>query len=302
MKKKKFTNQFIKAGYIFSISLLILLCYSCTEKKVEKPNILFIAVDDLRPELGCYGNRDIISPNIDRLANSGIVFNNAYCQQSLCNPSRASLLTGMRPDAIKVWDLGTHFRSVVPDAVTLPEFFKNQGYRVEGLGKIFHDNMGDQQSLSHPQKVLEGVSGYPDTTMQRLLRHKMKEIQLRERGVPENQIPGRPRVASTMCVDDPENNFMDGALTEMAIDFIKEFDEPFFLAVGFYKPHLPFVAPRKYFDLYVPEKIPPAKNPFLPEVSPDISMNTMAELKGYADFTGALHPLKAAYHWSKDKC
>ncbi len=287
------TNQFSKAGYIISISLLILLCYSCTEKKVEKPNILFIAVDDLRPELGCYGNGDIIAPNIDRLANSGMVFSNAYCQQSLCNPSRASLLTGMRPDAIKVWDLGTHFRSVVPDVVTLPEFFKNQGYRVEGLGKIFHDNMGDPQSWSHPQKVLEGVTGYPDTTMQRLLGLKIRGIKLREEGVPENQIP-KPRGVSTMSVDKPDNKFPDGAITDLAIDFLEEFDEPFFLAVGFYKPHLPFVAPEKYFDLYDPEKIPPAKNPFLPEDSPDISLNTMVELKGYAEFTGAPSPFEGS--------
>lgn len=255
------------------------------------PNILFIAVDDLRPELGCYGNTEIITPNIDRLAKTGLVLSNAYCQQALCNPSRASLLTGMRPDAIKVWDLSTHFRTAVPDAVTLPEFFKNNGYRVEGLGKIFHDHISqeDPQSWSNPKKQPQSVSGYPDSTMQRLMELKIRGNKLRAEGVPENLIP-QCRSQSTMSVDEPDNKFLDGAITDMAIDIIEEIDKPFFLAVGFYKPHLPFVAPKKYFDLYDPEKIPLATNPYLPLGSPEIAMNSMAELRGYEDFADAPAP------------
>ncbi len=106
-------------------------------------NILFIPVDDLRPELGCYGNSSIQTPNIDRLARQGVIFERAYCQQAVCNPSRASLLTGLRPDSIRVWDLYTNFRKNVPDAITLPQFFKQKGYTTVGLGKTFHNTIPD---------------------------------------------------------------------------------------------------------------------------------------------------------------
>ena len=108
----------------------------------QKPNVLFIAVDDLRPELGCYGKDYIKSPNIDRIAKAGMVFNRAYCQQAVCSPTRSSLMTGTRPDTTKVWDLVTHFRKALPDVVTLQQNFKNNGYFVQGMGKIFHQSGG----------------------------------------------------------------------------------------------------------------------------------------------------------------
>ena len=104
----------------------------------NRPNVLFIAIDDLRPALRCYGDRIAITPNFDRLASRGTVFNRAYCQQAVCSPSRLSLLTGRRPDTIRVWDLRTHFRDTLPDVVTLPQHFKNNGYHTQSLGKIFH--------------------------------------------------------------------------------------------------------------------------------------------------------------------
>ena len=116
----------------------------------SRPNILFIVVDDLRPELGCYGNPIIKSPNIDRLARAGVVFNRAYCQQAVCSPSRSSLLTGTRPDTTKVWDLQTHFRKALPDVVTLPQLFKNNGYFVQGMGKVYHNGYDDPPSWSVP--------------------------------------------------------------------------------------------------------------------------------------------------------
>jgi len=111
-------------------------------------NVLFVVSDDLRPELGCYGNPVIQSPNIDRLARRGLVFNRAYCQQAVCSPSRSSVLTGMRPDTSKVWDLNTHFRKALPDVATLPQFFKNHGYQTRGLGKIYHGGFDDPLSWS----------------------------------------------------------------------------------------------------------------------------------------------------------
>ncbi|MCH1440181.1 MAG: sulfatase-like hydrolase/transferase, partial [Rubripirellula sp.] len=100
----------------------------------QRPNVLFIAVDDLRPTLGCYGDKTAITPHLDRLASVGTVFQHAYCQQALCSPSRLSLLTGKRPDTTRVWDLSTHFREALPDTITLPQFFKQHGYQTQGIG------------------------------------------------------------------------------------------------------------------------------------------------------------------------
>ncbi len=124
-------------------------------KVLAPPNVLFIAVDDLRVELGCYGNRHAITPHIDRLAEQGTLFKRAYCQQTVCNPSRASVLTGMRPDTLEVWDLHTHFRQNKPDAITLPQLFMQNGYHSQCVGKIFHnwrqdDWKGDRVSWACP--------------------------------------------------------------------------------------------------------------------------------------------------------
>ena len=120
------------------------------ESAPSRPNVLFIAVDDLRPEFGAYGASYVQSPNLDRLAKSGVTFHRAYCQQAVCSPTRSSLLTGTRPDTTKVWDLFTHFRTAIPDVVTLPQLFKNNGYFVQGMGKIYHGNFDDPQSWSVP--------------------------------------------------------------------------------------------------------------------------------------------------------
>ena len=110
----------------------------CSIARAEPLNVLFIAIDDLRPALRCYGDKTAITPNMDRLAKHGTLFNRAYCQQAVCCPSRLSLMTGLRPDTIKVWDLNTHFRQALPKTVTLPQHFKNNGYHTRAIGKIFH--------------------------------------------------------------------------------------------------------------------------------------------------------------------
>ena len=123
-----------------------------------RPNILFIAVDDLRPELGCYGNQAARTPSLDRLAAGGMVFNRAYCQQAVCSPSRSSLMTGRRPDATRVWDLETHFRVALPDAVTLPQHFKANGYHCAAISKIYHHGFEDGRSWSEPHWYPSGQS------------------------------------------------------------------------------------------------------------------------------------------------
>ncbi len=136
--------------------VLAVLTETHAQAAPSKPNVLFIAVDDLRPELGCYGNPIIKSPNIDRIARAGVVFNRAYCQQAVCSPSRSSLLTGTRPDTTKVWDLETHFRKALPDVVTLPQHFKKNGYFVQGMGKIYHGGFDDPPSWSVPWTNAQG--------------------------------------------------------------------------------------------------------------------------------------------------
>ncbi len=128
------------------------------ERPPQKPNILFIAVDDLRPELGCYGKDYIKSPNIDRIAKAGMVFNHAYCQQAVCSPTRSSLMTGTRPDTTKVWDLDTHFRKALPNVVTLGQHFKQHGYFVQGMGKIYHGGFDDAPTWSVPWQNPKAVA------------------------------------------------------------------------------------------------------------------------------------------------
>ena len=138
--------------------ILALLFLSATSHADDRLNVLFIAVDDMNCSLGCYGNADVQSPHIDRLAERGVLFERAYCQQAVCNPSRTSVMTGLRPDTVWVWDLRTDFRDAVPDAVTLPQLFKQHGYHTQGIGKIYH-NMGglnDEPSWSVPSVMHEG--------------------------------------------------------------------------------------------------------------------------------------------------
>lgn len=255
-----------------------------------KPNILFISIDDLRPDLGCYGNATIKTPNIDRLAREGMIFSRAYCQMALCNPSRASLLTGKRPDTLKVWDQSTHFREHHPDAVTLPQFFKQKGYRSEGIGKIFHPGLYDPESWTRPQPNIRISSLYMSPETNR--RMSGRERAAKAMGKEEDWIRSVLLGPATEAYDAPDKRYLDAVIAEMAVQKIKDLkkSQPFFLAVGFYRPHLPFVAPKKYWDLYDPEQIPPAENDFLPEGAPLFALNDMSELACYEGLAGIPQP------------
>jgi iduronate 2-sulfatase len=239
-----------------------------------KPNILFIAVDDLRPELGCYGVPVVQSPNIDRLARQGMVFNRAYCQQSVCSPSRSSLLTGTRPDTTKVYDLTTHFRKALPDVVTLPQHFKNNGYFVQGMGKIFHLGLDDPDSWSVASTV--------------------PQVRASQRGPvdPDAKPVSAKRGPPFQAVNMPDNTLFDGELADMAVAALanrKDKSKPFFLAVGFIRPHLPFIAPQKYWDLYDPAKIELAPNPFRPKDAPSYAFAAGDEVRSYANAPKGQH-------------
>ena len=245
-------------------------------------NVLFIAVDDLRTELGCYGVKDVRSPNIDRLAARGLVFDRAYCQQAVCSPSRTSLLTGCRPDTTKVYDLQTHFRKNLPDVVTLPQHFKNNGYFTRSVGKIFHGGLDDKVSWSEPPAKAYRPA-YQLKENQELVTRKReatKEKKFRTPSARYNAMTG-PAYESA---DVPDNAYSDGAIADAAIQMLREAkDRSFFLAVGFLKPHLPFIAPKKYWDMYQRDAIPMAPNPFPPKDAPKMALANWGELRAYED-------------------
>jgi arylsulfatase A-like enzyme len=247
-----------------------------------KPNILFIAADDLRPELGCYGKTWIKSPNIDRLASRGLVFQRAYCQQAVCSPSRTSLLTGLHPDTTKVYDLETHFRKTTPGAVTLPQHFMQHGYHCASMGKIFHNGMNDEKSWSEPHREQVGGRLYVLPENHRLIAQKVRAA--KDKGLVGMRFHNAAKGPPTEIADVPDADYTDGALADHAVKTLARLAEtkkPFFLAVGFMRPHLPFNAPKKYWDLYDPAAIKLADNPFAPKNAPAIAATNWAELRAY---------------------
>ncbi|MCF6341901.1 MAG: sulfatase [Bacteroidales bacterium] len=276
----------------FFTALTMSILFSCsTETRPPKPNILFIPVDDLRPDLGCYGDPTAISPNIDKLAAQGVTFTRTYCQQAVCNPSRVSLLTGLRPDTLRVWDLRTQFRNTLPDVLTLPQYFKNNGYYVWGIGKIFHNIFPDTISWTEKPHV-DGFPFDPDAvylTEENLKKVEEKKHKYIEKGINSIDQLGHwyIKTVATEIADVDDDAYFDGAQTTAALKKMKELaktDQPFFMAVGYYRPHLPFNAPRKYWDLYERDSIPLARNRYLPENSPAYAINRGRELRGYEDF------------------
>lgn len=266
----------------------------------SRPNVLFIAVDDLRPTLGVYGDPDIKSPNIDRLARGGVTFLEAYAQQAVCNPSRVSLMTGLRPDSTRVWDLDTDFRTTVPDVVTLPQYFIRHGYHAVSIGKIYHNVLPDSLSWSEPEIHVDGFPYDPDAVYHHrdnLAIQEAKKAAFRQAGDTARHIDKYGlwylKANATESVDLPDSVYYDGAETNRAVERLGELaklGKPFFFGVGYYRPHLPFNAPKKYWDLYQRDSIPPARNPNVPEDGPVMAMSTMRELRGYADFPDAPNP------------
>lgn len=227
------------------LMLLALCIFASPASTADRPNVLLICVDDLKPMLGCYGDKTIKSPYIDRLAARGMLFENAYCNQAVCAPSRNSLLTGLRPQTLGIYDLGTNFRRSRPDAVTLPQHFKANGYRTEALGKIFHVGHGnheDPASWSVPHWKAD-VIAYA------LTESRAKRGLTREEALFSNKkAQGLPRGTAYESADVADDAYPDGRTADEAIRRLqaahKNSDRPFFLAVGFVKPHLPFCTPN----------------------------------------------------------
>jgi iduronate 2-sulfatase len=301
----------IRLGIVMASFIVVAWHWAAFAAQGGKCNVLFIAVDDLRPELGCYGTPIIKSPHIDALAQTGTVFNRAYCQQAVCSPSRTSLLTGRRPDTTRIYDLQTHFRLHQPDIVTLPQYFKEHGYHTQSLGKIYHGLLDDPQSWSvqswYPK---DHMYGKPENQaavrkMEEQLRSKGKLMQVdaikrdpKTRTVLKISYKGGVRAIGPAWEDPdvPDNALRDGMLADKAIEALGQVkDSPFFLAVGFYRPHLPFVAPKKYFDLYRPQELQLAGNPYPPKDVPKIALMNYGELRSYSDIPkqGAVSDEKA---------
>jgi iduronate 2-sulfatase len=225
--------------------------------KDKKMNVLFIAVDDMNNDLGCYGHPIVKSPNIDRLASQGIAFANAYCQFPLSSPSRSSLLTGLRPDRTRVFNLTYHFRQDMPDITTLPQMFMKNGYYVARVGKMYHyGNPGDIGTNGLDDKVSWGERVNPAGLDKTALEPDII-----------NYTPKRGLGSSMSFLSDKEGNDIDHTDGKVATEAIKLLekhkDEPFFIAAGFYKPHCPWVTPEKYFNLYNIDQMS------LPEISED---------------------------------
>lgn len=237
------------------------------------PNVLFIIADDLNTSLiHSYGNKGVVTPNLDKLAQRGRIFTRAYTQAPLCNPSRSSLMTGRYPHHLKIWTNSPHIRGVYPNIKTLPEYFKDHGYHTAGIGKIYHNwgqaLKGDPPSWSEPEKY-HWAAHYQDW-----------------------YVPGRPytlhsdldKGPAVQNEDVPDEAYLDGRITNEAIKTLRELREtPFFLAVGFWKPHLPFNAPKKYWDLYDRNNLPQAKYSNYVEGVPDIAYVNSDEARSYTD-------------------
>ncbi|TWU36131.1 sulfatase-like hydrolase/transferase [Novipirellula artificiosorum] len=257
-------------------ALLSLLPFAAMTPAVgaDRLNVLLICIDDLKPNLGCFGDPVAVTPNIDRLADRGVRFDAAYCNQAVCSPSRNSLMTGRRPQSIGVYDLPTHFRLAAPDVVTFSQHFVNQGYHAQGLGKIYHTGHGNKDDRNSWSR-----NSWRPKAPSYVTAESLDQIRVDKQG--------KKRGPATEAADVEDAVYGDGQIALEAIQRIEEIarqpDQPFFLAVGFLKPHLPFVAPQKYWDLYNAETLPMPKILSAPEGAPDYARTGSGELFSYSD-------------------
>ena len=297
-----------KSIWFFSFTILFGGSSLFAQEK-KKPNVLFIAIDDLKPILGCYGDKLVKTPNIDRLASMGTVFLSNYCQQAVCGPTRASIMTGTRPDITKIWDLKTKMREANPNTLSLPEYLISQGYTTSGVGKIYHpssaDKKSDEPSWSIPfLKPIESdyAKGIGEPAFKHYqaadLKKRALEFEMakaegkkgkgkKEKDDDDAESTGESkRGPATECLDLPDNAYEDGVSAIIAknqIINLTKAGKPYFMAVGFHKPHLPFVAPKKYWDLYKRDEMPLA--PFQQHAKNEVFLayETSGELRNYTD-------------------
>ncbi len=266
----------------FRSALIILCAITISLPLFSAPlNVLFIAVDDLRPEIGCYGAAHMQTPHLDRLAAQGMLFERAYCQVAVCNPSRNSVLSGCRPDTTGIFDNQHFLRGEMPQVLTLPQHFKNHGYTTLSLGKVFHHS--DREPGDDPLSWSEPAwyHGQP-------YRHWFTKASLdyvkQLKALPKDKQPKQLRAAPFEAADETDEVYPDGQTAVKAIETLQRLKteaKPFFLAVGFVKPHLPFTCPRKYWDLYPADSIHMPANAARPENAPEPAFHNNYELRSY---------------------
>ncbi len=295
---KKFSIYFLLIGVMLQSAI------------AQQKNVVLIIVDDLKPLINSFGESQMITPNLDKLASESAVFTNAHCQQAVCAPSRVSFMTGMRPDYTKVWDLKTKMRDMNPDILTMPQYFRQNGYQTIGMGKVLHGaRKNDKRSWTVPyieDTDLTYAEGY------RMPANKDYQSEEAQKLYDElaSKYPGDPNsdkvwlavnkemkkmgVRQSMEAEDvPDDAYADGAI---ALESIKQMEKqrkarnPFFIAIGFHKPHLPFVAPKKYWDLYNRDELELASFQEHAAGSPRFAYYTFGELKNYSDIPPNLTP------------
>jgi iduronate 2-sulfatase len=259
--------------YIVFVMLLALVGCSGKKERADSAseskdmNLLFIVVDDLNTTLACYGHPVVQTPHIDRLAASGIQFNHAYCNFAVCNPSRSSFLTGMTPETTTIQDNRVTLQSVIGDWVSMPALFKQNGYYTMSLGKIFHGRKAEDNDL----KAWDEIYGFGAT-------------ETGKKGEGRNLTDGVLKWCHWRAAEGDDEDQADGLMAKKAVEFIKgEHEQPFFLAVGFHKPHDPFIAPKKYFDLYPLEDCDPPVLPY--EWEPPYGHTLPQETREFNKFT-----------------
>jgi arylsulfatase A-like enzyme len=259
-------SLFARRQILLSLALPIALAHG-TETKL---NVLFLVSDDMRPQLGCYGDKLVKSPNLDRFAARGMVFERAFCQQALCSPSRISLLSGRHTETTRIHTIGPFLRETMPDIVTLPQQFKNHGYFTRSLGKVYHVGIDDPPSWSvppwHSKAPRQGPEG------QAAVKKYVGEAKASGRKLPAKG-KGAANYAGPAfeAPDVADDDLLDGDCTREALAALRDLaakPQPFFLAVGFANPHVPWVAPKRYWDLYRDDEIPLPPNQFMPKNAP----------------------------------
>ncbi|NLR91116.1 sulfatase [Flammeovirga agarivorans] len=266
----------ISTGILFGWLLV-----GCETTQTSRPNILLLYMDDLRPQLGCYGYSQIQSPNIDKLAKEGVLFNNAYCNVAVCGASRASMLTGMRPTKNIFRDYKVFVQDDTPHAITIPQFFKENGYLTISNGKVFHhldDRMEDWNEVWRPYAFDKNPKGLAPTDWWQSLWRDYQLPENKKHYMETNRGPAyeKANVGDTA--------YIDGILTEKVIqdlERLQENDSPFFLTAGFISPHLPFNAPAHHWEKYEESSIKQPYNNFVATNAPKISISASNELRQY---------------------
>ena len=263
--RRAFLSTSLKAGTAAAFTTGLLPNLSA--KTSGRYNILFIIADDLRPLLGCYGHSEMHTPNIDRLAERGTLFRRAYCQYPLCNPSRTSMITGLRPGTTGVFDNSTNFREVLPSVITLPQHFKEHGYHTQSVGRVLHIHELQNNALAWSTRAWGPV-----------------------------WIPfDKATTPSWEVIDAADHELRDGQTADKAGEVLEALaalpNNPFFLAVGFYKPHLPYNVPRKYYDLYNSVTFNIHTDSMTPEGAPRLARTNWNEIRGYQDLLTEAAPV-----------